>query len=115
MPFKSQRQRRLCYALRSRGQNGSWDCDEWQSHTPKKLPEAVKTKKASLRLTAFLEALQPAFSGQELQVLKSVKTALDQGHSLPEALKLTVPALSSSDRFRIAHTLATAAHRPERT
>ena len=51
MPFKSDSQRKLCYLLKSKGQAGSWDCDEWSTATgKKKLPEHVKKqeeKKAS--------------------------------------------------------------------
>src|SRR4051812_9557930 len=40
MPFESKIQQRKCYALRARGENGSWDCDEFSDHTDfKKLPE----------------------------------------------------------------------------
>jgi hypothetical protein len=43
MPFKSDSQRKLCYLLKSKGQAGSWDCDEWSTETgKKKLPEHVK-------------------------------------------------------------------------
>jgi hypothetical protein len=29
MPFKSDRQRKKCYALKAKHKNGSWNCDEW--------------------------------------------------------------------------------------
>lgn len=33
MPFESKKQQRKCYALKSKGQAGSWDCGEWSSET----------------------------------------------------------------------------------
>ena len=45
MPFKSSNQRKLCFALKAKGKNGSWDCDEWAKATKKPLPKKVKSKK----------------------------------------------------------------------
>jgi len=45
MPFVSAKQRSLCFSLKSKGKNKSWNCDEWQSHTKGKLPKKVKAKK----------------------------------------------------------------------
>jgi len=44
MPFKSESQVRKCYALKNKGQAGSWNCDKWEKHTKsiKALPERVK-------------------------------------------------------------------------
>lgn len=40
MPFKSRAQQRACYAKQRRGENGSWDCDEYSKHTNfENLPE----------------------------------------------------------------------------
>jgi hypothetical protein len=40
MPFDSKAQQRKCYALKARGEAGSWDCDEFSAHTDfEKLPE----------------------------------------------------------------------------
>jgi hypothetical protein len=36
MPFKSKAQARTCYALKRRGQAGSWDCDAWNKKTKNK-------------------------------------------------------------------------------
>lgn len=47
MPFKSESQRRLCYAKKSRGQAGSWNCAEWSEHTKGKLP-VKKSKEAEV-------------------------------------------------------------------
>jgi hypothetical protein len=45
MPFLSKKQSRKCYALKSKGKAGSWNCDEFAKETDyKKLPEK-KTKK----------------------------------------------------------------------
>lgn len=42
MPFLSEKQRKLCYHLRSKGEAGSWNCDEWEEETKdKKLPKYV--------------------------------------------------------------------------
>jgi hypothetical protein len=46
MPFKSQAQRRACYAAK----DPNWNCKEWESETPnKKLPERL-SKKADARM-----------------------------------------------------------------
>ena len=45
MPFVSKKQRSLCYYLKSKGKAGSWNCDEWNKGTRKKLPNKVKRKK----------------------------------------------------------------------
>ena len=46
MPFDSKAQSSKCYALKGKGQNGSWDCSEWSHVTNyKKLPEKVTTPK----------------------------------------------------------------------
>lgn len=42
MPFESASQRGKCYALKAQGRAGSWDCDEWSTHTPKRLPKHKK-------------------------------------------------------------------------
>lgn len=46
MPFKTQKQAAACYAKKSRGEAGSWDCDEWAAHTDfSKLPKGKNKKK----------------------------------------------------------------------
>ena len=48
MPFKSKKQQRLCYYLKSKGKNKGWNCDEWAEKTDfKHLPERKKKKKKS--------------------------------------------------------------------
>lgn len=48
MPFKSKKQQRKCYALKAKGQAGSWDCGEWSEETNfKKLPEKVPQQKSA--------------------------------------------------------------------
>ena len=42
MPFKSASQRRKFYALKERGQMSQATINEWESDTPKNLPERVK-------------------------------------------------------------------------
>ena len=43
MPFVSKAQNRKCWALKTKGQNGSWDCSEWASATSyDHLPEKEK-------------------------------------------------------------------------
>lgn len=55
MPFVSSAQRGKCYAMKARHQNGSWNCDEWSSHTHGKLPKHKKKKKADVmdKVAAF--------------------------------------------------------------
>ena len=43
MPFQSKAQRRKFYALKAKGQMDQKTIDEWESHTPNKLPERKKT------------------------------------------------------------------------
>lgn len=46
MPFVSKKQQNKCYALKAKGKNGSWNCDEWAKATnQKKLPKTKKKKK----------------------------------------------------------------------
>lgn len=45
MPFLNVQQRKKCFALKAKGKNGSWDCDEWAKATKKKLPKKIKSKK----------------------------------------------------------------------
>lgn len=45
MPFRSQAQRRKFYALKREGKMDQETIDEWEAHTPEKLPERL-TKKA---------------------------------------------------------------------
>lgn len=46
MPFVSSKQRALCFSLKSKGKNGSWDCQEWSKETKgRKLPTKIKSKK----------------------------------------------------------------------
>ena len=47
MPFRSQAQARLCWLLKRKGKNGSWDCKEWAKKTKKSLPYKVKSKRKS--------------------------------------------------------------------
>lgn len=46
MPFKSDAQRKKCFSLKSKGKNGSWNCDEWAKETGNK-PLSKKAKKKS--------------------------------------------------------------------
>jgi len=52
MPFKSKAQRRKFYALKAEGKMDQKTIDEWESKTPKNIPEKKK-KKASLTERAF--------------------------------------------------------------
>jgi hypothetical protein len=54
MPFKSKAQVRQCYALKEKGEAGTWDCDEWAKETNdiKKLPEKVKKGKGKGKMEA---------------------------------------------------------------
>ena len=46
MPFKSSAQQRKCFALKAKGKNGSWNCDEFSKNTDySELPEKVSKKK----------------------------------------------------------------------
>ena len=59
MPFSSKKQQRMCYALQSKGQAGTWDCAEWSGATDfQDLPETtMKEKKSMSEKTAFLGQL----------------------------------------------------------
>lgn len=75
MPFVSKAQQRKCYAMKSRGQNGSWDCGEWSEHTDyKKLP---KRKKSAGEVLGILESAvlsSPALLGRLAAIRSSRKT-----------------------------------------
>ncbi len=46
MPFPSKAAQRKCYALKAKGKNGSWDCEEWSKATNQKsLPARLSFKK----------------------------------------------------------------------
>jgi hypothetical protein len=46
MPFKNSKQQAACYALKSKGKNGSWDCKKWSKETNQKsLPKTAKKTK----------------------------------------------------------------------
>lgn len=68
MPFKSRSQQRLCYARKSRGENGSWDCSEWSEDTNfKKLPEKASQDLPRLSLSEVLgRAVQAGGQGVSL-------------------------------------------------
>lgn len=51
MPFKSKAQRRKFYALKARGKMTQAQIDEWESKTPKNIPERKKKKKRSKKTT----------------------------------------------------------------
>ncbi len=42
MPFVSQAQRRACWARKRANPKSTWNCEEWESHTPKHLPAYKK-------------------------------------------------------------------------
>jgi hypothetical protein len=85
MPFKSESQVRKCYALKSEGQAGSWNCDEWKNKTKsiKALPERVKKAMLESFTKIAKELFNPSKSPsiptreiqkQEIQALKEEKT-----------------------------------------
>lgn len=46
MPFKNKQQQAACFFLKSKGKNGSWDCDKWAKETNQKtIPKKSKKKK----------------------------------------------------------------------
>lgn len=51
MPFKSQAQRALCYAMQSRakkaGKKSNWNCEEWEAETSNKKLPRYKNKSKS--------------------------------------------------------------------
>lgn len=64
MPFKNKAQAAACYAQKARGENGSWDCDEWSEHTnfkkiPKKAGDVIR-KAANAMLPAMARSMSPA-------------------------------------------------------
>ena len=63
MPFKSKSQIRACYAKRSAGEAGSWNCEEWSDVTKghKSLPETVK-KASSLIAPEFAKIAKKLFN-----------------------------------------------------
>lgn len=56
MPFTSQKQRAERWYLKSKGQNGSWDCAEWEEHMPSKLPDKVEKVAAEALRLLFKQA-----------------------------------------------------------
>jgi len=63
MPFKSKKQQRLCYYLKSKGENKGWDCDEWAEKTDfEELPERKKKDKKKSKKSASLEKLEQTLS-----------------------------------------------------
>lgn len=96
MPFKSESQRRLCYLLKSKGQAGSWDCDEWSTSTGKQeLPEHIKDQtektsglsavKALCALWSNSSPLKEAATRSLLLKLSSVITSPGRGSGDEEA------------------------------
>lgn len=79
MPFKSEAQRRLCYALKEKGEAGSWNCDEWAKETKdEKLPEHVadgksKDSKPADKAANAISKLAEAMS----EATKALKKKLD--------------------------------------
>jgi hypothetical protein len=57
MPFVSQAQRKKCWAMKGQGEAGSWDCEEWQESTPKKLPEHIKKEAVAVLADALAAML----------------------------------------------------------
>jgi len=60
MPFKSQAQWKKCWAMKAKGQAGSWDCSEWAHSTRKKfkkLPGHKSDGKAQVKTAAELGRL----------------------------------------------------------
>lgn len=46
MPFKSEKQRRLCWYLHNRGLAPNWDCAKWEAETnDKTLPTQVSRQR----------------------------------------------------------------------
>ena len=100
MPFKSKKQQRKCYAMKAKGQSGSWDCSEWSKETNfKKLPE--RKKKAAWDTANYLKfaaSKTPGLSDGYVKVAKD----LFRGASLPVAIKQAFPNLRALEVVKIA-------------
>ena len=99
MPFKSKAQSRACYAKKSRGQAGSWDCSEWSKKTNyKKLPEKAAQNGAqpgggqprSLAAQLAMMAAVPAATGSINAMLAPSGSRLE-GFGRGAAYGATVP------------------------
>ena len=76
MPFVSKAQNRKCWALKTKGQNGSWDCSEWASATSyDHLPEKEKQSQLSVINLLGAEAAEFAKSAVSLSQFKGVANA----------------------------------------
>lgn len=72
--FESKAQQKKCYALKNRGEAGSWDCDEWSEKTNfKKIPEKKnenitysKTSKTKKGKHGYLTKLEYTVSKNDL-------------------------------------------------
>lgn len=83
MPFQSKSQWRKCWAMKSRGEAGSWDCKEWAESTKKpfkKLPEQMsnseseksaqlRAAKVKLAMYQLVELLTKSAIGDDLPAL----------------------------------------------
>jgi hypothetical protein len=61
MPFESKSQWRKCWAMKRRGEAGSWDCKEWADSTKKpfkKLPESKPESEKSARVKVAMARLR---------------------------------------------------------
>jgi len=114
MPFKSQAQRRKFYALKARGEMSQKTIDEWQSKTPKNLPERVK--QASLdRITylAFQNELEKIAQGGLVKtMITPVKTLVQKAiggaaHAAPAAEQAVAHAAPAAEQVagRAARTV----------
>lgn len=90
MPFESKSQWRKCWAMKRRGEAGSWNCKEWADSTKKpfkKLPESkpaaekeafdnmVRVKTALYKLQSIFEKAAVGGSTQKVQPLGQVAAA----------------------------------------
>lgn len=61
MPFESKSQWRKCWAMKRRGEAGSWDCKEWADSTKKpfkKLPESKTETEKSAQVKLAMASLR---------------------------------------------------------
>jgi len=64
MPFESKAQQRKCYALKARGEAGSWDCTEWSHATDfDEIPDKKKKRKEAKAMDAIAGLAKEAAAG----------------------------------------------------
>lgn len=105
--FESKAQQKKCYAMKSRGEAGSWDCDEWSEKTNfNKIPNKKITKEGNRSVNKFptppgetaipnqLESvilkkknIKEAFQNNKLKKEKLIKIIAEKSNPKPKMTK----------------------------